>query len=225
MTGLDKDGSTLAHVVSDIGWLRINVSSQYERLRDEVLRIGRALGDPYLGRYGRLLEKLSPVPTSNANRCSLSALHGTATLPPHIDGAHRSKPPRFIILACENPGSCPVPTLLTHFEELGLTPTESVECKTAPFLIRNGRKSFYSTIIDSSRAFIRFDLGCMEALDEMAFNIAHVISARAVLANSKLIEWVAGDILIIDNWHVLHRRGLPNLIASTDRQLIRVSVQ
>jgi alpha-ketoglutarate-dependent taurine dioxygenase len=39
------------------------------------------------------------------------------------------------------------------------------------------------------------------------------------------VHWRIGDVLIIDNWNVLHGRGLAGTQASSDRKLFRVSVQ
>lgn len=39
------------------------------------------------------------------------------------------------------------------------------------------------------------------------------------------IHWREGDVLIVDNWNVLHGRGETAFAASPDRRLERVSVQ
>ncbi|TDX67640.1 TfdA family taurine catabolism dioxygenase TauD [Methylosinus sp. sav-2] len=217
--------SDLAHRVCELGWLPMRASLSHDRFGDEILSLARTLGEPCVGRNGRLLERLAPRESSKANTNSLSATHGVSAFPLHIDGAHKPGPPRFVILACERPGSLPVPTILARFDALDLTSAERHQCETAPFLIRNGRRSFYSTILDTSRPFLRFDQGCMTALSEAASDVFRTIAARLVKLGPTVIEWAAGDILIVDNWRVLHGRGLPSSTASTDRRLIRVSVQ
>jgi len=221
-----QDGLTdLARQVCQRGWLALRAPTPQSGFGEEILSFARAVGNPCAGRNGHLIERLTPAEWSKANRSSLSATHGVSALPLHVDGSHRSTPPRFVILACERPGSLPVPTVLARFDELDLAPEELHQCETAPFLIRNGRQSFYSTILDTSRPFLRFDLGCMTALSEAASNISRTIAGRLIQLGPALIEWTAGDILIIDNWRVLHGRGLPSAVTSTDRCLIRVSVR
>jgi hypothetical protein len=126
------------------------------------------------------------------------------------------EPPRFIVLACVNPGSTSIPTVLTRFRDLG------IDGKAGVYLVRNGRRSFYSSIRDSSRPFIRFDQGCMTPIDDYA---RHTMDAIA--DTGARIEQTArkGDVLILDNWNMLHRRGLPTSSASPDRLILRASVQ
>lgn len=218
-----ENRSDMARRVCELGWLRMRASSDHRG--DEILSLAHTLGEPCVGRNGQLLERLAPMESKQANANSLSAAHGVAAFPLHIDGAHKPEPPHFVILACECPGSSPVPTILARFDELDLTPAERHQCEAAPFLIRNGRWSFYSTILDPSRPFLRFDQGCMTALSEAASDVVRTIAACVVKLNPAVIEWTAGDILIIDNWRVLHGRGLPSSATSTDRRLMRVSVQ
>lgn len=203
----------------------MRASLPHSHFGDEILSLARALGELCAGRNGQLLERLTPIECNKANRNSLSAAHGASAFPLHIDGAHRPEPPRFVILACERSGPIPAPTVLARFDALDLTSAERHQCETAPFLIRNGRRSFYSTILDSSRPFLRFDQGCMTALSEAASDVSRTIAVRLAKLGPTVIEWAAGDILIIDNWRVLHGRGLPSSIASADRCLIRVSVR
>jgi hypothetical protein len=89
----------------------------------------------------------------------------------------------------------------------------------------SGRRSFYSTILNESRPFVRFDPGCMQAVSLAGFNLAKALAASIATFTPTTIQWRAGDILIIDNWRVLHGRGLPNTRVSTDRRLLRVAVR
>lgn len=222
MAGIRID---VAHNVDRMGWLRLQTSLPRDHFDDEILRLARTLGEPCAGRSGRVLEKLSPLQPSMAKTKSLSAAHGVKTLPMHIDGAHLTEPPHFIILACKCPDSSPVPTVLVRFDELGLTSAELQECEAAPFLVRNGRRSFYSTISSPFRPFLRFDQECMSPVTRAASDVSRSIAACVLRSDPAIIDWAAGDIVIIDNWRVLHGRGLQSSAASTDRRLIRVSVQ
>jgi hypothetical protein len=196
-----------------------------EQLGDEILEIGSSLGQARTGRGGRLIETLAVVSADQANANSLSARYGTGTFPLHTDGAHLPEPPHFLVLACVRPGSSPVPTVLARFDALGLGPAEIEVCEAAPFLVRNGRRSFYSTILAPSRPFVRFDSGCMAAINDAAIEITQTILACAGSLSLPSIEWAPGDILVIDNWQILHGRGRSAVAASTGRELLRVTVQ
>ncbi|MES4992409.1 TauD/TfdA family dioxygenase [Phyllobacterium sp. 22229] len=57
------------------------------------------------------------------------------------------------------------------------------------------------------RAFLRYDPGCLEALDERGRSAMRFVEARIADAPSEAHHWRQGDILIIDNWRVLHGRS------------------
>ena len=149
----------LADLISQAGWLRLQATS-LENLEQDIRDFANILGTPAAGRDGRILERLTPQDTVTAKAKSLSVIHGLGSFPLHTDGAHRARPPRFLLLACIRPGILPVPTLLQRFSDLRLTVEQRGLCSTATFLIKNGRRSFYSTIA-GDRPYIRFDEGCM----------------------------------------------------------------
>jgi alpha-ketoglutarate-dependent taurine dioxygenase len=54
---------------------------------------------------------------------------------------------------------------------------------------------------------------------------AKLIADRANEVGVTFVHWRAGDVLVIDNWNVLHGRGLGLSEASSDRKLLRVNLQ
>jgi hypothetical protein len=118
----------------------------------------------------------------------------------------------------------PVPTLLQRFSDLELTIEQRGLCSAATFLIKNGRRSFYSTIA-GDRPYIRFDEGCMVAIDRAGKDISNAITASQARAEPSEFHWGAGDILAIDNWRVLHGRGRADTHASVDRLILRINIQ
>jgi Taurine catabolism dioxygenase TauD, TfdA family len=224
-TGKANELSDLAQAVCERGWLQLPSEESTHSLAVAALRFAHRLGEPLSGRHGSAVEALAPLPVETANPNSLSVLHGLGTFPLHIDGAHRTQPPRFILLACANPGSSPVPTVLSHFRDLPLRDDERRKCESAPFLVRNGRRSFYSSIVDRSRPFVRFDQGCMFPTSVDGEQAVAAVASRAAECGPTTIHWKANDILAIDNWQVLHGRGLSSATASPDRCILRVSIQ
>lgn len=224
-TGKADKLSDLARAVCECGWLRLRSEESTHNLAAEALRFARNLGEPLSGRNGSAVEALAPLSVETANPNSLSVLHGLGTFPLHIDGAHCVRPPRFILLACANPGSSPVPTVLSRFRDLHLRDDERRKCESAPFLVRNGRRSFYSSIVDHSRPFVRFDQGCMFPMLVEGEQAIAAVALRAAECGPTTFHWKANDILVIDNWQVLHGRGLSSAMASPDRCILRVSIQ
>jgi hypothetical protein len=225
LTDLWAPTSDLVSSVSKYGWLHLRAAESENSLSNEVLKIAHLLGEPLVGRNGNVVETLTPLEIQNANIRSLSKKHGAGTFPLHIDGAHHIQPPRFVILACVRPGSNPVPTILVRFRDLQLCETERQQCESATFLVQNGRRSFYSCILGRSRPFVRFDQGCMKPICDEGKEAVKAILSHAAEITSVAHTWQPRDILIIDNWNMLHGRGFPSSSASLDRLILRVSIQ
>jgi hypothetical protein len=219
----DKD-NLAARVLRD-GWFKSTVTEMGHNMHSAPETIARRLGNPVTGRAGRKIEPLIPTEQARANAKSLSVAHGLGSFPIHTDGAHRLQPPRFVVLVCASPGTSPVGTTLIRFWDLEFTASERTRLEAAPFLVRNGRRSFYSTICSASRMFIRYDAGCMVPQGSESEASAKLIAHRASEVGLTPVHWRTGGVLVIDNWNVLHGRGLRVSEASFDRKLLRVSVQ
>jgi hypothetical protein len=219
----DKDN--LADRVLRDGWFKSTVTEMGDDIRSAPETTARRLGNPVTGRAARKIEPLIPTEHARANARSLSVVHGLGSFPMRTDGAHRLQPPRFVVLVCASPGMSPVPTTLIRFRDLEATASERTRLEAAPFLVRNGRRSFYSTICSASRMFIRYDAGCMMPQGSESEACLKLIAQRASEVGFTLVHWRMGDVLVIDNWNVLHGRGLGVSEASSDRKLLRVSVQ
>jgi hypothetical protein len=215
----------LLQEVCEHGWLHLKAAGSESSLATETLKLARRLGEPVAGRRGHIIEILTPHLVENAEANSLSVQHGLGPFPLHIDGTHCLQPPRFIVLACARPGLSPAPTLLARFQDLRLRDAERRRCESAVFLVRNGRRSFYSTILDRSRPFIRFDQGCMIPSCPDSREALKEIDVRAAEIGPTALHWRSGDILIIDNWRVLHGRGLALSVVSSDRCILRVNIR
>jgi alpha-ketoglutarate-dependent taurine dioxygenase len=183
--------------------------------------IGNLLGSPVAPRGRALIQSLVPTPLTESRPASMSAMYGLGQQPWHVDLAHWPIPARFIVLGCESTGDCCVPTEITDCSELLLNPGDNRAAHCQPYLIRNGRDSFYSTMLDKRRPFIRLDPGCMVPRSEAAQALqARIQSLRP--DSTVTIEWAVGDVLVLDNWRVAHRRS--DATNTMDRRLLRVSV-
>ena len=185
--------------------------------------IAQQIGKPITQKSG-VTEKITPRKMEKANPNSLSGRYGLAPFPLHCDTSQWPTPCRFLLLACVHPGSQSTPTLLLDTAKVVLSPTERRLALSSAFLIRNGRNSFYSTILSSHRHFIRYDPACMKAIDEKGSEAIKLYDYPKYKNLIQKITLNAGDVLAIDNWRTLHGRGKCPDIAN-DRTLLRVYVQ
>ena len=190
----------------------------------ELDRIGDHLGTRVAGRAGCLEEVIQPRAIADAHPRSLSARYGLGTLPFHTELSHRTKPCRYLLLGCIDPGSPTAATMLLDWWNLGFSQQELDLLEVTPVLVRTGRRSFYSTIVAPGGAFLRYDPGCIEALDARGRNALRLVEDRIAGAatEAEAHHWRQGDILIIDNWRVLHGRSPSD--QGSGRRLARILI-
>lgn len=207
------------------GWSTITATTKTaEGLAAELTAIALTLGDIIPGRGRQLVEPILPETVETARAGSLSKKFGLQPLPFHTDTAHWNVPCHYLLLACLDPGPVPTPTFLLDTRVVQLSERESLACRSAVFLIRNGRFSFYGSITDRDRPFIRVDPGCMTALSSEGAAALEVFSRERQAKNQIRHHWDRGDILILDNWRTLHARGLDEATAP-GRVLFRIMVR
>lgn len=168
--------------------------------------IGGSLGSYAKGRAKSVEEILRPQGAKQAHPRSLSAIYGIDRLPFHCELSHRRVPCRFLLLGCVDPGNPASATLLLDWTKIGWTREETELLESAPILVRTGRRSFYSTVLPKSREYLRYDPGCVEAVDQRGEDALRVVRDRLARSKVERQDWKAGDILVVDNWRVLHGR-------------------
>jgi hypothetical protein len=190
------------------GWVRhVAESADPDAILDELRRLGDLLGTRAGGRGGAPEEVVRPQTSDDAHPRSLSAQYGLNALPFHVELSHRPRPCRYLLLGCIDPGTPSAVTLLLDWLTLGFSSEELHLLASAPIFVRTGRRSFYSTVLPPDRAFLRYDPGCLEAVDERGRSALRLVERRLALGSPDTHEWRRGDILIIDNWRVPHARG------------------
>ncbi|MEQ1716633.1 MAG: TauD/TfdA family dioxygenase [Hyphomicrobium sp.] len=214
---------TLLATLAERGWTRyVSDLADADAVVSEIGRIGNLLGTRTMSRGGVLQEVVSPQTPDEAHPRSLSARYGLNAMPLHAELSHRPQPCRYLLLGCIDPGTPSAVTMLIDWRTLGFSLEELHLLEGAPILVRTGRRSFYSTILSPDRAFLRYDPGCLEAIDERSRAALRLVEDRLADASPNTHQWRRGDILIIDNWRVLHGRG-PSQQGS-GRQLARILI-
>lgn len=198
---------TILAPLAQRGWVRHSAkTADADAVFDEIRKLGDLLGTRAVGRAGALEEVVRPLTFADAHPRSLSAQYGLKALPFHVELSHRPRPCRYLLLGCIDPGSPTAATMLLDWRALGFSSEELHLLEAAPILVRTGRRSFYSTILPPDRAFLRCDPGCLEAVDARGRSALKLLERRLALGAPDRHEWRWGDILIIDNWRVLHGR-------------------
>ena len=207
------------------GWASVSLAHENEpSLSQAMAQIGLCLGT-VISRSGDLpVERVSPRGADDARKSSLSRRFGTGRLPLHCDMAHWIVPCRYIVLACADTGRVDSPTTLLDTAKVKFSESERLLMRSACFAVRNGQRSFYATLIDRLRPFVRVDPGCMEPLCEDGVAAMNLFGYERHRGDTVMFRWKVGDILIIDNWRVLHGRG-NRAEADPSRRLLRAYVQ
>jgi hypothetical protein len=208
------------------GWTSYSFGATSDSgLTAELITLANQLGTPVASRTGRqLCDKLCPTDAKLAKPNSLSGKYSLGEFPYHSDTAHWLIPCRFVVLACLSPGAANRPTFLLDTQRLPLDEAKRNLLYRAPFRIRNGKNSFFGTILSKSRHFVRCDPGCMIPIDVDAEQALAVFSKERWPSYVEKIVWTKGRVVIIDNWRVLHARGSAKSL-DQDRILFRTLVE
>ncbi|WP_077228592.1 TauD/TfdA family dioxygenase [Sphingomonas hengshuiensis] len=189
------------------GWCRFATSLECEaEIAVAADRAAELLGRPTSGRAGATQEAIVPRVRTEAHPRSQSATHGLDALPLHVELSHRSVPCRYVVLGCADPGHPGSATTTLEWRTLGFTADEIALLKGAPLLIRNGRRSFYSTALPRDGRFLRYDRECVEAVDARGHAALEAIRARLSSVTPTAHCLQRGEVLVIDNWRMLHGR-------------------
>ena len=105
-----------------------------------------------------------------------------------------------------------------------ISESERIASRSAVFAIRNGRNSFYGSIMQEGRPFIRIDPECMMPLTVEGAMALGAFRIERHLRKLIRHDWSVGDVLVFDNWRFLHARGVDSP-TGRDRLLMRVMIQ
>jgi alpha-ketoglutarate-dependent taurine dioxygenase len=195
---------------------------------DELTGLAVSLGEPIAARLGGpVLQELVPIETSAAPRKSLSAVHGVEPFPFHTDGAHYRRPPRWIVMRCVDPGPGGRPTLLVDGARLPLGARQWRDIERAVWWVRSGARSFPASIMTRSHqgTLLRYDRGCMEPSVPEFARVGGVLESAIEASEHIRLTWKPNDVVVVDNWRILHARGAASRLDRGARRLQRILVR
>jgi len=167
---------------------------------------------------------IRPQDASTANPNTLSSRFGLGRFPFHTDAAHWRTPPRYVLLHCMSTGSGGRPTLLVDTAAFDL-PARTLGLFRRAVWKTAHRAPFLCAVLadDLPPARWRYDLGCMSPWSPAAREASELMCACIDDTSPLVFEWTAGDLLVIDNWRMLHARGVA-AARDCDRLICRVLV-
>jgi hypothetical protein len=92
------------------------------------------------------------------------------------------------------------------------------------FAISNGRFSFFGSLLERGRPFIRLDPGCMKPLSRDGEAALAAFGSEKNADRLYAHQWNLGAILVLDNWRMLHGRGI-GTPTEQGRVLVRAMVK
>lgn len=205
------------------GWLVLR-GWAHEHPEATLSALASTLGEPVPSRPGGdAIDYLRPMNRSVARAASLSSQYEMGAFPLHTDTAHWPLPARYLLLCCLDPGVSDRGSLLLPISGLNMSDKDRAVLAAGVFLVRNGRNSWFSSILMSERPFVRYDPGCMSPATVLGAEAARLMEQRAADGRQIRIRWAVGTVLIVDNWQVLH--GREAALDDVERVLMRMLVR
>lgn len=163
---------------------------------------------------------LSPKSTSAARSNTLSSRFGLGAFPPHTECAHWPVPPRFLVLCCLADGGRADTSIIDLVSVLGDLQTEAA---LVPLLCNRGRRSFHVTFYDSATGHWRYDTSCLAPMTSEGVELAEEVALRLTRGRARPVNWVPGQVALIDNRREAHGRDDAQL--TSGRRLLRMVIE
>lgn len=205
--------------LSEQGFARFESESEeaFETLAAE-------LRGPRAGRLDRA--ELAPRVRRGARSFSLSHIHGLGAFEAHTDGAHLRRPPRWSVMRLKPGARTGTPTNLWDFLSLALAPERTNFLRRAMFVVRGGGSPFYTSILREHETLpiVRFNRACMSPVTRTSALAADDLVTTLMLTEPIEHRWVDGEILIFDNWRMIHARPSVGRGDAQTRRLERILI-
>jgi L-asparagine oxygenase len=168
-------------------------------------RFGPVTLDP---RHPYAVRCISPQDLAMANPNTLSSRYGLGPFPFHTDVAHWRCPANIVFLLCSEPGGGHRPSYVTDSHGWQLS-REAWDLLSAAVWKTGHVRPFLCTAVRrrAGETIVRYDTGSMSPRSTRAEKAAQLLRDHLATAPSVRINWMPGDLLILDNHRALHARG------------------
>ena len=182
--------------------------------------VAQQIGTPENLSGFRLVQILTPKPSSDAAPNTYTGIYRTSAFPHHTDLAHWSIPPRFILLRCRQPSPA-VQTTVLQFHDVLEDESESTLAQ-AHFRQRRKLAGRFSILKLRQGAIHRWDESFLVPDNEAGAALFGRVRERLSRANPTRVPLHSpGTCLLIDNWRMLHGRE-PVPLTEANRCLERI---
>ncbi|CAK1282398.1 gamma-butyrobetaine hydroxylase [Burkholderia pseudomallei] len=159
-------------------------------------------------------------PNSLTPKKWLSYGHASYDLPLHTDYPDFASPPRFVLLKCHSAGKTPVETVFYDVGNEALKHPERVTLLSEPWLTTGGVESSrlvrLLTIDPVSRSpLLRYASNVMRPFFPSSSRGRQILFEIVGTSYPLAIVLMPGDIVVWDNWRVLHSRRAAEIVPST----------
>lgn len=210
---------SISHSLKELGWANFELGV-HATLLDLATEIGTPMPDP----SGSMNRFLVAKDHAAARRNSASGIYGLSAFPLHTDYAHLARPPRYLLLRSHLGEASTATTLLNPKISLGSDWEELV--RTSTWRISSGRSIRAGSMRISGTSFgFRWDPHLMRPLNSAAIEASNIM-ALPMQSSTDIHNYVwnnSSQVLLIDNWRVLHGRG--NVVKAEHRCMERIFLE
>lgn len=170
------------------------------------INIARSIGQVFRVESMPLIQTLTPREKVSENESTYSGNYGMEMFPFHTDLAHWYRPPRYLMLRCVIPAK-EVFTRIVHGDSI-FKDESPLELKRALFKPRRrlDNKSYFLRLVQDG--IIRWDSLFIRPTNSLAEEMKVRIMKKFDNADFKSILFEKpGDVIVLDNWKVLHCRS------------------
>ncbi len=172
----------------------------------QLLEIAKNFGVVVPGARGELLQLLSAREKGNGPKGSFSHTVGYGAFPWHTDTAYWDVPTRYLLLYSVEKSSCA--TIYQDFFVLRqVIPDFDYLMKRAVYLLDiPGRKKYLSPFFDfRGKQGFRLDYHIYRPINNEAVTLNELV-AKELKNNYHRQVWTGKNIVVIDNWRMIHAR-------------------
>ena len=214
------DFKDIEHDLLKVGYCRLEDVDEYHVLA-YCQELGTITVDP---RNPAPMRPISPQSRSVASPNTLSSRYGVDSFPFHTDGSHWAIPPQFLALYCSNPGNGNRATYLIDTDSWLLLQKEIDLLISSVWITGFQRPRLCGLAVkNGNRMQIRYDPACVRTYSSSAKRAERIIVEKVGSSIPIVVTWYKRDLLILDNWRILHARG-DAIAEDSDRIIQRVLI-
>jgi L-asparagine oxygenase len=150
---------------------------------------------------------ITPNKPSGQFTSTLSKSYGLSEFPFHTDGAHFVIPPRWVILEYLGIEKSGTATLVTDTQPIIRLPTYEDIFYNQIYTVTGGPSTFLTTIVNTiiySVPIFRWNQLIMKPVNQKS----HIRFQNINFDEIHRLSWYPNQIVILDNWRVLHGREI-----------------